>query len=552
MQLTDGAWNDFDPCWLPNGRIAFVSERRGGYLRCGRTCPTYTLFDMAADGHDIMALSHHETHEWQPSVTADGMIIYTRWDYIDRHGCVAHGSWTMTPDGRNARALIGNYTPKSTRPDVQMDIRAIPDSPRYVATATGHHVQAYGSLVLLDPRLPDDEGMSAIKRITPEAQFPESQKGREMYGEAWPLSEHYFLASYDPGIPMGRDERLIAHGIYLVDIFGNKELLYRELTIGSHSPIPLRSRSIPPVVPELSTRGKIGATNEATVGLINVYDSLKPWPRDTHITGLRVFQVIPLPMPSAEVHHSLGMQIVQAADSINVGRSILGEVPVESDGSAYFTVPAGKELFFQALNEEGLAVTSMRSGVEFQPGESAICQGCHEPRTGTPKNPANTPIALRRAPSRLTPGPDGSDPFSYARLVQPVLDRYCVDCHAKNDKAPPLDRHLVRWPGNGGMDVPTDYYASYLSLAPQFGFYDYGTKDWNNAKWYETTPGEFGALASKLLPLLKKGHFSVKLPPEDLKRITLWLDACSPFYGVYEKEGGEAQLRGEIAVPSLE
>ncbi|NLZ03389.1 MAG: hypothetical protein GXY25_22995, partial [Pirellulaceae bacterium] len=42
-QLTDGPWNDFDPCYLPNGRIVFVSERRGGYLRCGRHCPVYTM-----------------------------------------------------------------------------------------------------------------------------------------------------------------------------------------------------------------------------------------------------------------------------------------------------------------------------------------------------------------------------------------------------------------------------------------------------------------------------------------------------------------------------
>lgn len=34
VQLTDGDTNDFDPCWLPDGRIAFVSERRGGYIRC--------------------------------------------------------------------------------------------------------------------------------------------------------------------------------------------------------------------------------------------------------------------------------------------------------------------------------------------------------------------------------------------------------------------------------------------------------------------------------------------------------------------------------------
>jgi len=39
-QLTDGPWDDFDPCVLPSGRIAFVSLRRGGYLRCGRHCPT--------------------------------------------------------------------------------------------------------------------------------------------------------------------------------------------------------------------------------------------------------------------------------------------------------------------------------------------------------------------------------------------------------------------------------------------------------------------------------------------------------------------------------
>jgi Tol biopolymer transport system component len=42
-QLTDGTWNDFDPCFMPSGRIAFTSERRGGYLRCGRVCPTFTV-----------------------------------------------------------------------------------------------------------------------------------------------------------------------------------------------------------------------------------------------------------------------------------------------------------------------------------------------------------------------------------------------------------------------------------------------------------------------------------------------------------------------------
>ncbi len=43
-QLTDGMWNEYDPCVLPSGRVAFVSERAGGGVRCGaRPCPTATL-----------------------------------------------------------------------------------------------------------------------------------------------------------------------------------------------------------------------------------------------------------------------------------------------------------------------------------------------------------------------------------------------------------------------------------------------------------------------------------------------------------------------------
>jgi len=158
-QLTDGTWNDFDPCWLPNGRIAFITERRGGYLRCGRVCPNYTLYDMAADGSDITALSFHETNEWQPSVTHDGRIIYTRWDYVDRFGCTAHHPWITTLDGRDSRALQGNFAPRNSRPDMELGLRAIPDSHKFVATAAPHHGLAFGSLVMIDPRVIDDDGI---------------------------------------------------------------------------------------------------------------------------------------------------------------------------------------------------------------------------------------------------------------------------------------------------------------------------------------------------------------------------------------------------------
>ena len=156
------------------------------------------------------------------------------------------------------------------------------------------------------------------------------------------------------------------------------------------------------------------------------------------------------------------------------------------------------------------------------------------------------PLALRRAPSALQPDVDGTNPFSYPRLVQPVLDRNCVACHAKSpDKAPRLDSEPVPY-GRG------KFFASYLSLTPKFGFFNYGGRDFGDAKWYRTTPGEFGARASRLQAMLEAGHHEVKLSPEDSHRLTVWLDSCSLFYGVYEKEGGEAQLRGEIPQPTLQ
>ncbi len=549
--LTDGTWNDFDPCFMPSGRIAFISERRGGYLRCGRVCPTYTLHDMAHDGSGISCLSYHETNEWHPSVTHDGRIIWTRWDYVDRHGVTAHFPWITTPDGRDPRAVHGNYSPRPKRPDMETDPRAIPGSQKYVATAAPHHGQSFGSLVLIDPRIEDDDLMSPVKRLTPDVGFPETQASTRVamhYGQPWPLSENYYLCAYEPrgGVPSSRQ-----YGIYLIDAFGNRELIYRDPDIACHSPIPAGSRPTPPVLPEVSERLATEQTDEATVSVVNVYNTRSPWAKGTKVSALRVYQVFPLSVASARIPHATGYQIPQARDSINLSRAVLGTVPVEKDGSANFIVPARSELFFQVLDQDGLAITSMRSGTHFQPGETASCLGCHESKHDAPPLLTEvTPLAMKRAPSRLEPEANGTNPFSYPLLVQPILDQHCVKCHVQN-QAPPLDGGITKTKKGGGQNPRTNYSNSYVTLTPKFGFYDYGGKNFNDPKWYRTTPGEFGARASKLYALLSEGHYDVDLPPDAMRRITVWLDSCSPFYGVYEKAGGEAQLRGETAKPTL-
>jgi hypothetical protein len=247
-------------------------------------------------------------------------------------------------------------------------------------------------------------------------------------------------------------------------------------------------------------------------------------------------------VPSGGSPHQTGKRV--AADSVNLARSIVGAVPVEEDGSAHFTVPALRECYFQALDKDGLAVQSMRSGTWVQPGERLVCQGCHEPKHTAIARPKKMALALKRAPSVPKPDVDGTNPFSYPRLVQPVLDKKCVSCHEKevDGKKPiPLDSTIV-------IDKRlknTRVYRSYQSLIHEYAF-------WRYVDRYRTIPGKFGAKASKLYKILKKGHYDVKLTDEEMHRITVWLDSLSNFYGVYSKEGGEAQLRSEVVYPTLE
>jgi hypothetical protein len=197
-------------------------------------------------------------------------------------------------------------------------------------------------------------------------------------------------------------------------------------------------------------------------------------------------------------------------------------------------------LAFQALDERGQAVQVMRSVTYLQPGETAACVGCHEHRATAPG--ARGTLAQMRAPSVIEPGPEGSCPLSYPRLVQPVLDSKCVSCHtesrAKGGKAPDLSR------GENKKDRNL-FYTSFNSLQPFCFFYD-------NAGFTEsyTVPGHFGAHESKLYQLLRAGHHGVKLSPEEMRRLTLWLDSNCLFYG--HDDNIEAQAAGEIVQPSLQ
>jgi cytochrome c553 len=550
-QLTDGAWNDFDPCWLPDGRVAFVSERRGGYIRCfaaSLKVRNYTMMSVASDGSDLRALSYFETAEWNPTVDNDGRLAFTRWDYVDRENCLGTRHWVCNPDGTNPRAPHGNYPhPYHTFPDhepwaveggreidsrrgaplVEMGIRAVPGSPLFAFTAAPHHGEVFGSLCLLDLRVPDDRHMSQVRRFTPDEPFPESEiPGRRhyKYGMPWPLDEDFILCN--------RWEDVV-----LVDRFGNQELLValRELPgpqderLRLVDPVPLRPRARPPVIPAAVRCAERPDAPPATIAVMNVADSDLPFPPGVKPRWLRVVQAIP------KTNHAMGEPMI-GYERENTPRIPLGVVPVEADGSAHFQAPVAKQLIFQVLDERFMAIQSMRSVAFVHPGEQLSCLGCHEdPHRASP--PAAPPLAMRRAPSRLEPECGPVEPVSYHRQVRPILARTCVPCHAKEGKGP--------------ADM------SYEALKEGWTFWFSGAMAWNMTTAYSgihggsrTIPGRFGARASRIGQALLTPRHLAAVSGAERHQVILWLDCNSNRLGAYENEA--AQLRGELVWPSLD
>jgi hypothetical protein len=328
-----------------------------------------------------------------------------------------------------------------------------------------------------------------------------------------------------------------------VDVFGNRELLYRDPAIGSTNACPLAPRPVPPVLPDAPPQD---ADAPGSVIVSDVYQGLGETPRGS-IKEIRVVQIFPKSTPVA------GAPPVGLAGEENA-RAVLGEAPVEADGSAHFTIPSRTPVLFQLLDENGMAFQTMRSLTYLQPGETVSCVGCHESRGNAP--PSAVPTAARRPASRITPKAFEGEPFSYVRAVQPVLDTHCVPCHS--GPAPKGGKDLTGEPLNGftrsywalcgdrdfaGENTNPETAAA--ALVPRFGM--------RNQVQMTPPGGLYGARGSRLLAMLRAGHQDTRLTTEDFRRLALWIDCNAVFYGVNLPEDQARQLRGErLPMPELQ
>ena len=582
---------DFDPAYLPDGGFVFTSTRSQNFGRChgGRYTPAYLLYraDLPAGAPaatNIHQISCAEANEHYPSVLNDGRIVFTRWEYINRNQIALHKLWWCRPDGTVSSNFYGVnsatpwannyhdvhsggqkkwYNDVSDRsrilPFVITETRAIPNSRKVVAVSMGHHSYTAGCLVIIDPDRGED-GFEPLTKLTDEVPHPEAEdyfKAPGNYMTPCPVNEDLFFASYSPYRIKKQRERVPANEymVYLVDTLGGREPIYCDPSISCVSPMPVLPRTAPPVIPSLLPEKPAASTG--TLILQNVYLTRNDPDgviKAGDIKYLRVNEIISQPHSGAP----------SAGSREDFARRILGTVPVNADGSAIFNVPAKTAIHIQALDANGMALMTERSLFHLMPGEVRSCVGCHEP-VGTA--PLAQFAARRQQPRELTPpvGPKYAGGFSFHRTVQPVLDRYCIRCHGldKTEGKVNLLSNYGRDSRINGMPVSPkfDNTDAYSTLTTRPGLIKMALRKGNGGVDSETVnsrPKDYFAHASKLAPMLLKGHdkAKLKLDRESFQRIVDWLDMNAIRYGDYSRskistrrlsKDGEKALRAYIA-----
>ena len=221
-------------------------------------------------------------------------------------------------------------------------------------------------------------------------------------------------------------------------------------------------------------------------------------------------------------------------------KRVLGTVPVEPDGSAFFGVPANTPISIQPLDGHGKALQLMRSWTTAMPGESQSCTGCHEHPNAVA--PARATIAGRRGPSGITPCYGPTRGFSFKREVQPVLDKYCVACHRPEGKAAPdftVRPDIPVEVPNKGYKTGSKFPPSYLALRR------YVRGHTIESDMHLLKPLDFHADTTRLVQRLEAGHYNVRLDRESWDRVITWIDLNTPAHGTWVEIAGAARVTAQ-------
>ncbi|MBR0226690.1 MAG: SUMF1/EgtB/PvdO family nonheme iron enzyme [Thermoguttaceae bacterium] len=543
--VNDPDVDNYDGCYLPDDRVIFCSTASMSGVPCingsGHVC---NLYSKELDG-SIRQLTLEQDHDWNPVVLNNGRVMYLRWEYVDLPHAFSRIMFHMNPDGTNQSELYGSgsYWPNSV-----FYPRPLPGDPsKFVGVVTGHHeLNRQGELVIFDPSKGRKEASGVVQRIpgygkevSPIACDLPIEQSWPKFLHPYPITDNVFLVSCKRSPSDGWN-------ICLVDVFDNITPLLVEPD-ATLEPIPLRETERQPILPDRVNM----ESPTADFFIADVYEGpgLQGVPRG-EVKSIRVFSYEFAYQGMGAEPYSVGL------DGPWDPRRIIGTVPVNEDGSAFFKAPAYTPISLQPLDKDGRALQIMRSWITALPGETVSCVGCHEPQDSTsPTNPRS--LASQSAPVELTPFYGPTRGFSFEREIQPILDKYCVECHQpdsekvkmlvadgkvddgvwEKSKRPGETYEYGRLPDlRKAPAKPTLEKGNYIAAKSPVSNAYYQLRRFVYTPTKESQmsthlPCEFSADMQPLVTILAAGHFGVELDPQSWEKLYAWIDLNAPYFG---------------------
>jgi hypothetical protein len=442
-EVTAAAGQDVAPHYLPDGRIIFSSTRQRDAkavlldegkpqfdaLNEARVEPAFVLHVMNGDGSDIRQVSFNRSHDLDPTVLANGQVLFTRWDNA---GSVnAMHLYRMNPDGtdlelyygRNSHATgINGTTVQFAQP------RELRDGGVLVVLRPFQVVDQGGDLVRIDgqnfvenlqPTAPNVgllAGPAQSRAVINDVRTDTLVSPGGKFSAAFPLldgTDRMFVSwtpcrLQDPAtttILPCTDANLAnpalqaappLYGLWVYNPVENTQIpVFAPVEGVVYSDVvAAQPRSAPPVIFDRDASGlvdpRLADENVGLIDIRSVYDVNGVPSRNIATTADPALTLAAArPARFLRLEKSVAIPPEEVRDIANTAfgvsttqgmREILGYVPIEPDGSVVAKVPANVPFAIAVLDANGRRITPRHQNwLQVRPGQVLSCTGCHAP-----------------------------------------------------------------------------------------------------------------------------------------------------------------------------
>jgi len=382
-------------------QIAFISDADDEWNEYGSGRST-SIYSCKLDGSETRRLTYNISSDMDPFLMQNGRVLFASW----QRSTLAHGLrgrvhlCAVNIDGTD----FSLFTAQGKR------IRLMP-------CTTGHDL----AIFVESDSLPWD-GAGQLASVTmrrPLRSYRELTRPEDgLFHSPSPLPDGTLLVSRRPVDHSG------SHGIYRFHpSTGELELIFDDPNFHDIQAKILLPRKEPDgrssVVAEQDPNGQLYCLNSELTDL----EPASKMPKGT-VKRLRVLAGVPQRGCSAESHPGGLTSFVE--------KRLLGEIPVESDGSFFIEVPANTPIQLQTLDDQGMALRTC-GWIWVKNHEPRGCIGCHEDGELTPQN--QLVKAVRKESYTLTLPENRRRTVGFKQHVAPLVVSKCASasCHGRSE-----------------------------------------------------------------------------------------------------------------------